>query len=263
MREDEKIIKNIKTFFDLAATKRDKEFRENPVLGYEQDVRRMILFDMIMPEEGDIILEVGCGNGRDAPFYLSVQGVKYTGMDISEKMLVSARKKIEKLDKKGCAHFLIADATNIPFPDNLFDKIVCSEVLEHIPRWDRAIGEFARTIKNGGVLVITTPNQYSMYGMTRMVYEKTKGTSHPFDSWKNYWLLKKNLLKNLFFIEEIRGACYLPGLLSYMTQIEKLLKRILPVIRKIEESFLSKNRITRYFGYMIAIKCKSPSPYIN
>ena len=262
MREDEKVIKDIRTFFDLAAIKRDREFRENSVLGYEQDVRQMILFDMIMLEEGDIILEVGCGNGRDTPFYVSIEDVKYIGIDISEKMLESARKKIGNIDRKSYAHFLSADATNMPFPDNTFNKIVCSEVLEHIPKWDKAIAEFARIIKDDGILVITTPNNYSVYGLTRIFYEKTKGTSHPFDSWKNYWLLKKYLQKNQFFVENIRGAGYLPGFLSYMIHVENLLRPILPSMKKIEKRFLSKNFITRYFGYMIGIKCKNTSSSI-
>jgi len=259
MKNNEKIISEIKTFFDVAATKRDREFKENPILGYEQDIRQRVLFDMIFVKSEDLILEVGCGNGRDTPFYISVKGVNYIGIDISEKMLAIAKKRINTLDKKDGVHFLIADATKMPFPDNLFDKILCSEVLEHIPRWDQAIGEFARTIKNNGILVITTPNQYSMYGITRKIYETMKGVSHPFDSWKNYIILKKNLLKNLFAIEEVRGVCFLPGLLSYMARIKKLIIPFLPIMKKIEEGILAKNLITRYFGYMIAIKCKQVS----
>jgi len=52
---------------------------------------------------------------------------------------------------------LVCDITSIPEPDSSFDAILCSEVLEHIPEPTRALGEFARLLKPGGVLILTAP----------------------------------------------------------------------------------------------------------
>ncbi len=51
----------------------------------------------------------------------------------------------------------VCDITSIPVPDESFDAILCSEVLEHLPEPIRAIEEFARILKPGGTMIITAP----------------------------------------------------------------------------------------------------------
>ena len=65
----------------------------------------------------------------------------------------------------GCAGMVIervtflsvSDITSIPEPDESFDAIMCIEVLEHVPDPVLAIREFARLLRPGGELIITTP----------------------------------------------------------------------------------------------------------
>ena len=49
------------------------------------------------------------------------------------------------------------DALHLPFPDAAFDRVICSEVLEHIPDDLGAMGELARVLKPGGTMAITVP----------------------------------------------------------------------------------------------------------
>jgi len=51
----------------------------------------------------------------------------------------------------------VGDITSIPVPDGSFDYVICTEVLEHVPRPDLAITEFARVLKAGGVVILTAP----------------------------------------------------------------------------------------------------------
>jgi len=51
----------------------------------------------------------------------------------------------------------VCDITSIPVPDESFDVIVCSEVLEHVPEPIKAIKEFTRILKQGGRLLLTAP----------------------------------------------------------------------------------------------------------
>ena len=103
----------------------------------------------------DKILEVGCGNG----YYLSLLnrlGLKIylTGIDNDEKALKDALKLID--DKK--VKLILADASRIPFPDNSFDKIVMSEVIEHIFEEEVVLKEIYRVLKKKGILTLTTCN---------------------------------------------------------------------------------------------------------
>ena len=49
------------------------------------------------------------------------------------------------------------DALHLPFPDATFDRVICSEVLEHIPDDLGAMAELARVLKPGGTMAITVP----------------------------------------------------------------------------------------------------------
>jgi len=53
--------------------------------------------------------------------------------------------------------YLVSDITEIPAPDESFDAILCSEVLEHVPEPTHALDEFARLLKPGGTLILTAP----------------------------------------------------------------------------------------------------------
>ena len=52
------------------------------------------------------------------------------------------------------------DGTRLPFPDDTFDRIICSEVLEHIPDDDAALAELHRVLKPGGMLAATVPTWF-------------------------------------------------------------------------------------------------------
>lgn len=75
---------------------------------------------------------------------------------------------------------IISDITAIPEPDASFDAIMCIEVLEHLPEPIKAIQEFARLLKQGGILILTAPfcslTHFAPYhfctGFNRYFYEK-------------------------------------------------------------------------------------------
>ena len=80
---------------------------------------------------------------------------------------------------------IISDITAIPRPDASFDAVLCVEVLEHLPRPDRAIAEFARLLRPGGRLILTAPfcslthfAPFHFYsGFNRYFYETQLGAS--------------------------------------------------------------------------------------
>ncbi len=96
---------------------------------------------------GDKVLEVGCGNG----YYLSLLnrvGLKLdlTGVDIDQMALTDAVKFIGDSSVK----VILADAAKLPFKNNSFDKVVMSEVIEHVDKEREVLNEILRVLKKVG-----------------------------------------------------------------------------------------------------------------
>ena len=53
--------------------------------------------------------------------------------------------------------FSVANGHHLPFEDNTFDKVICSEVLEHIPDFQAVLAEISRVLKTGGVFAVSVP----------------------------------------------------------------------------------------------------------
>lgn len=114
-------------------------------------------------KDNDIVVDIGCGEGRhiiDASIRNFILAI---GVDLSKKDLSSAQQKMQDcavFQPKSHARFQQADATRLPFDDNSIDKIICSEVLEHIPNYQAVISEIQRVLKPQGILAISVPRYW-------------------------------------------------------------------------------------------------------
>jgi 2-polyprenyl-3-methyl-5-hydroxy-6-metoxy-1,4-benzoquinol methylase len=134
--------------------------------------------------------------------------------------------------------------------------VLSSEMIEHIPDWQKAISEMVRVLKPGGDLVLTTPNKKSLYGLDRyFVYKhiKKRKWAHPYDEWKTFKQLKKVFLRNNLSIQCVKGICYVSGF-TYTYNLSSVRKnKLISFVKKMEPflgKFFPKN------GYMIAISAK-------
>lgn len=110
------------------------------------------------------ILDVGCGSGRHTCEASRFREVAAFGADINFDDLVRARNNLafhEKVGEQGGGPWgtLAADITRLPFRDEYFDLVICSEVLEHIPEHERAVREMVRVLKPGRDLVVSVPRR--------------------------------------------------------------------------------------------------------
>jgi len=100
------------------------------------------------------LLEVGCGNGVAAVFLSQKYGCNVVGIDSSERMIALAAKQAEAERLAYKVKFLVADAVNLPFPDSMFDTIICEAVFSTIVDKERAAKEFRRVLRSGGKLLM-------------------------------------------------------------------------------------------------------------
>ncbi len=119
-------------------------------------------YDKLGLRAGHHLLDLGCGFGRHA-FEASRRGAKVTACDMALPELVDVRSTFAamvidgELDDSIHATQVAGDATKLPFDDDAFDRIIASEVLEHIPSDIDALGELTRVLKPGGMLAATVP----------------------------------------------------------------------------------------------------------
>ena len=113
-------------------------------------------------KRGDLVLDMGAGAGRHA-FEVFRRGAHIVALDYSladlkdVAGLFSAMAGAGEVPEGTHSACVNGDGTGLPFADDTFDFIICSEVMEHIPDDAAAAGELARVLKPGGTLAVTVP----------------------------------------------------------------------------------------------------------
>lgn len=120
-----------------------------------------INFDYLRLAPSDRILDLGCGEGRHALTAYMLERVDAVGVDLNIQDLKVTQQRFEELAKSPyCSASLsvsVADGLHLPFANECFDKVICSEVLEHVPDYRGVIKEIDRVLKTGGIMAISVP----------------------------------------------------------------------------------------------------------
>ena len=108
------------------------------------------------PTDGEV-LEVGCGPGllwsSIAPL---LPHLRLTLTDLSEGMLDEARHVVDPIPTLDLVATQACDAQDLPFPNSSFDVVVANHMLYHVPEPARAAHDFARVLREDGVLLAAT-----------------------------------------------------------------------------------------------------------
>jgi len=117
--------------------------------------------DLLKINGHECVLDAGSGSGRHIWQVCKCNRGPSVAFDIDFSSLQSARFVLDQMDQKGEStgpwHLVSGSVTNLPFGDAFFHKVVCSEVLEHVPDDHSAMRELTRVLKPGGILAVSVP----------------------------------------------------------------------------------------------------------
>ncbi len=112
----------------------------------------------------DRVIDLGCGTGRHV-LELSKSRADVIGADMSRHDLRIARYLLEIMRRRdevrARVHWLQMAGERLPFRDAAFDRVICTETLEHVDDDAVLARELARVLKPGGILAISVPDEFS------------------------------------------------------------------------------------------------------
>lgn len=170
------------------------EKREKASLEAERRLREYIL--SLIPKRLELILDIGSGSA-----WLAKQlgeSKKVISLDLS---FHNIKKALIEFPYKN--HFgVVGDGYHLPFADNSFDCIVCSETIEHLEMPELLIEQAIKKVKKNGTIIISTPykekiKQYLCIHCNRLTPQNAH--LHSFDEAKLQSFIKQGVKSVKFF----------------------------------------------------------------
>lgn len=139
----------------------DRLAREHPIddyyaaspwpIRFVEQRRLQIIRDMVGDAAGLDVLEVGSGGGHVLRLF---PRARLTAVDVSQVFLDTARRNLAGYDVR----FVHGEIDRVDLPRAGYDRIICTEVLEHTVDPDAILARLAELLRPGGTAVITVPN---------------------------------------------------------------------------------------------------------
>jgi SAM-dependent methyltransferase len=133
------------------AAKLQRMLRNEADMAAKHRVR--IVLEYLQPRPGDRVLDCGCGLGWFLKVIDELAPCRLTGIDYDLPRLRRARAEISSR-----VSLAAGSVTRLPYADGAFDKVILSEVLEHLAEDLPGLLEVKRVVRPGGTIAITVPN---------------------------------------------------------------------------------------------------------
>jgi len=111
-------------------------------------------------EDGDEVLDVGCGNGYSTVQFAIQKKIQIKGLDYIPEMIEQARLRLKDINHMllGAVTFDVGDITALKEAEGAYDKIIAIRVLINLDSWDnqvKGLHECIRVLKTGGLLLLS------------------------------------------------------------------------------------------------------------
>lgn len=142
---------------------------------------------------GDLVLDVGCGDGTVAEFLQRNVGIKVIGMDISKEA-------VRKAEKLGIEAKVASSENKFPFLDKTFDSVFWGDNIEHLINPTFCGKEIKRVLKENGRLILSCPNmgywRYRLHYLFRGSLPDTEWTGLSSWEWSHIRFFNLEILKS-------------------------------------------------------------------
>lgn len=182
------------------------------LIGFREQAYRRMAVEKLHLQKGATVVEIGCGTGLNFPLiqrYIGQEG-KIIGIDLTDKMLAQARKRVQ-------AHvwtnveLVQTDAATYTFPENV-NGIISTFAITLMPEYESIIKNGSEALAPGGHLVILDlkkPDKWPMW-LVRLGVWITKPFGVTLDlSDRHPWEAVNKYLASTFFIEFFGGYAYI------------------------------------------------------
>jgi len=195
---------------------------------YDLQRRLDVLIDDFLAHEdlrGKHILDAGCGTGRGTE-RLASHGARVTALDIGLNLVNLTRTRYP-------CQALLASVVELPFPNDSFDVVFSTEVIEHTPDPLASAREMYRVLKPDGHLVLSTPVWLWQWPVRIASTLRLR----PFDGLENFLrpgTLRRALQAEGAVVQEHRGIHLLPFQIkpihAFLRSMDRYGERLLPIM---------------------------------
>ncbi len=116
------------------------------------------------------ILDVATGTADFAIAATKLKKVDVIGIDISEKMLEIAKKKVKSKGLENNIKLQLADSENLPFENNCFDAITAGFGVRNFENLEKGLSQMCRVLNKNGIAVILEPSKPKLFPI-KQIYE--------------------------------------------------------------------------------------------
>jgi ubiquinone/menaquinone biosynthesis C-methylase UbiE len=138
-------------------------------------------FQRLQLRPGQRILDLGCGEGRHTITAWLTAPVQVIGLDLgAADLAIAAQRAGEFSAPENAGHavgWVRGSGLRLPFADDTFDRVICAEVLEHVPDYQQVLAEIERVLKPGGMLAVSVPRFFPEWVCWRLstAYHEVEG----------------------------------------------------------------------------------------
>jgi ubiquinone/menaquinone biosynthesis C-methylase UbiE len=209
----------------------DKAFNSDILVQrYFQRRKTGVIKNTLAVGRQDVLIDIGCGSGVQMK-EIGKNGYSLAiGIDVNLNAIRFARER-----SLPDTEFIIADAQYLPIKSSSADKIVCAEIIEHLKSSQLLVNEIDRVLKHGGAVVITTPNDKSVWGIYEFLWDvfgrgRNYGETHlrffsESDLRSNFTDFSECRTQSLFFISPLFALINRNALLETGKKIDRIFER--------------------------------------